>query len=189
MESAMDDFIDSEPLGSVVVAPKKTPTAPTRRTYGQQIIDALVPRYFKDRQALSHATGISYQTLQSWKNGDSEPRTANLKPISEKLGFDVLSLLRNEESRVGLVEAHPDWPAALAAATMKYGKRLPTYAFELAGKTAGAKLPDRIDAEFVYDLAEFWWKHTTDDELSRAETDAARAEVAALRSGGRGPKR
>lgn len=154
-------------VGDAAIGPK---------TYGQRIVAALVPRYFKDVQAMHFATKISYQTLHSWKTGVSDPRMSQLGPVNEAIGFDVVTLLVSNAPR-DTVREHPDWPRALAEARAHRGRKLPSYAFDMAGETSGAKLPERIDADFVADLAEFWWRHATDDELSVAETEAARREM------------
>lgn len=78
----------------------------------------------------------------------------------------------------GTVAQHPDWPVALAEAKRVNRKGIPVWAFDAAGTTSGSRVPQRLSAEFVRELAEFWWTHATDDELANAETESVKREMA-----------
>jgi transcriptional regulator with XRE-family HTH domain len=146
---------------------------------GPRVIGNLVPGRFSTLVALQLATGIAYSTLHAWKKGTADPDIPSLEDIATKLGIDVADLLRGDLTRPrGEIRNHPDWASAVFEARERRPGRLRDYAYEFAGETSPARWPERVTWDWAYDLADFWFRHTSDDELSRAETEAARREMA-----------
>jgi transcriptional regulator with XRE-family HTH domain len=146
---------------------------------GPRVISNLVPGRYSTLTALQIATGIAYSTLHAWKKGTADPDIPSLEDIASKIGVDVADLLRGDLTRPrGEIRNHPDWQNAVDEAKAKRPGRLRDYAYEFAGETAFARWPEHISWDWVYDLADFWFRHTTDEELARAETEKARREMA-----------
>ncbi len=175
------------------IVPARLPPRPPKatkpkKTWGPLVVQALMPRFFPTLKAIQHATGFEYSTIHDWSKGNSNPKLDQLERIAKVTGIPVPEMLRGKSmapSRMTLRE-HPDWLVALADAKEKYGKRLPAYAFELAGDTSGP-LPTHLDADIVFGAAEFWNRCAPDAEIARADTAAANAELAALREKSKRP--
>ncbi len=149
------------------------------KIWGPLVIAAVMPVPYKTLTAIEDATGFAFSTIHDWSKGNSNPKLDQLEVIARKTGIPVPDMLRGAPvgvPRAPRLREHPDWPKALAAAREQYGKRLPAYAFELAGDTSGP-LPERLDAALVCDAAEFWIRHAPDAEIARAETAAAADEM------------
>jgi transcriptional regulator with XRE-family HTH domain len=146
---------------------------------GPRVISNLVPRRYPTLTALQIATGIAYSTLHAWKKGTADPDIPSLEDIADKLGIDVADLLRGDVSRPrGEIRNHPEWPGAVSEAKARRPGKVRDYAYAFAGETSLARWPEHITWDWVYDLADFWFRHTTDEELARAETEQARREMA-----------
>ncbi len=150
------------------------------KVWGLALVAAVIPKHFKDVQALANAVGCAYSTAHDWSKGYSNPRLEQLEIVARLTGISVPDLLRTAITVLPKLREHRDWPRALAAARVQYGKRLPAYAFELAGDTSGP-LPDRLEPEIVYDAAVLWMHHAPNDAVAKAETAAAMAELAELK--------
>lgn len=50
-------------------------------TYGQRLIAAVVPRFWKDLTAFQRASGRAYSTIHDWSSGKSNPRLEQLDEI------------------------------------------------------------------------------------------------------------
>ncbi len=149
------------------MATKKLPSPSSRRAkrFGPLVIKTIVPRFYKDLTAIQIATGFAYSTIHDWSTGIANPKLDQLEKIAELTKVSVVDLLRGTTTPTkGTLQEHPEWDATLAIARAKYGRRLPDYAFELAGETSAARAPEHLDAEFVADLAQFWQRHAPDDE-------------------------
>jgi hypothetical protein len=157
-----------------------------RRIYGPRVIAAVVPRYFKNVQALQIATGMAYSTLNDWANGHADPRLEALDRVVEAVKkehavvLDPLELLGGPTvAPKGEIGNHPEWRPAVEEAQRKRPGKLPPAAYAVAAHTAPAKWPAHIDWTMAYELADFWHRHSTDDALAAAETAEALAEMAA----------
>lgn len=153
-----------------------------QHSYGKRVIAAVMPRKWKTLTAIQMATGIAFSTIHDWSTGKSDPTLEKLDMVARASGIPIAELLALDGAKGARLRDREDWADALADARKRYAKTsLPDYAYEAAGETSGARAPERLDAAFVFDLAEFWRKHTTDEELIREETQAARGELSAAR--------
>lgn len=125
---------------------------------------------------LSQRTRIAYATVHAWKQGKSEPESKSLHAISRVLGFDVVTLLAPAVG-VPMIREHAEWATALEEAKERYARKLPDWALDRAGDTRYPHAPAHIDGTFVFRLAQLWWEFSSDEELSREATDAARREI------------
>lgn len=151
-----------------------------------RVLRALIPAHFPDLNAMHRASGIAYSTLQAWRrqrdgeDDGNEPRWDQVQKLAKLVGVQPFELVlgASTPSNAVTLRHHPDWQAAYEAARARPG-RLPEAAFQLAGDTAAAQWPERIDRDTVLRLAEFWFHAATDRELVEAETATVRAEMRA----------
>ncbi|HVY65930.1 MAG TPA: helix-turn-helix transcriptional regulator [Gammaproteobacteria bacterium] len=148
------------------------------RVFGPLLYAALVPRFYASKTALQHGTGISYSTIHDWSAGLADPKLEVVRELAAKLGVPWIELLGGGNPAAKLKD-HPEWTAAVGEAKRRRAGRLPDYAYDYAGETSGARTPAHLTWSDVYELADFWFNTTTDEELMAAETDAIRAEMAA----------
>lgn len=57
-------------------------SSPMAATYGQRLISAVVPRFWKDLTALQRASGRAYSTIHDWSSGKSNPRLEQLDELA-----------------------------------------------------------------------------------------------------------
>lgn len=153
-------------------------SAMARKTFGPRVVAALVPRFYKDLTALHVATGFAYSTVHDWSTGKADPRLEVVEQLAVKVGLDPMELLSGRvNSTQAKLEDHVDWAEALRRALERWANKIPSYAFRMAGQTAPARMPERLDEFFVFDLANFWFKHARDDELARAESAEVQREM------------
>jgi transcriptional regulator with XRE-family HTH domain len=50
-------------------------------------------RRFLTQKQLAEKVGVSYQTIQAWEGGKSQPRLRHIPPLAEALGVDPVALL------------------------------------------------------------------------------------------------
>lgn len=158
---------------------------------GQRLVAAVIPAYFKDLNALHMASQIAYSTVHNWKSGKSNPRWEQVLAISELVHVNPFRLLSGTENasvrpRIG---DHPEWRGAVVAAQSRFPGRVPDHFYEIAGETAAAVIPEHLDEHFAFELASFWFKHANDQELTHADTAAARRELDALRESTKLPRK
>lgn len=159
-------------------------------TLGRRLLAAVIPSRFKDLNALHLATGIAYSTVHKWKTGDANPRWEQVETVARLVGenpFRMLSPGDKASSRERVAD-HPEWEGAKAAALDRFPGRVPAPFYEIAGETSGASIPEHIDEHFAFELASFWFKHASDDEVSRADTAAAARELESLRASTKRPR-
>lgn len=149
------------------------------RKFGQLVVEAVVPRVWKDLQQMHYKTGIAYSTLHAWKSGTQEPKLAQLQEVAALAQTTVPDLLSGGATVAakGRVRDHPEWSGAVAEAEKKRPGKLPPGAYQVASMTAPARWPEHIDWIFAFDLAEFWHRHAADEDLADAETAAAQREM------------
>lgn len=162
-------------IGAVECRPMST------EKLGQRLIAAVIPAHFKDLTALHHATRIAYSTIHKWKSGASSPRWEQVETVAELVGRNPFQLLQRESSRHRAGD-HPEWKAARTRAEERFRNRVPALFYDLAEETMGAALPEHIDDSFVFQLAQFWYQHASDDQLTRADTAAAERELETARA-------
>jgi hypothetical protein len=172
-------------LRSSAMAKKATTQAAAQptgdQTIGQRLIAALIPRYFKSLSALHLAAqGPAYSTLNNWKNGTSVPDWPSIEMMAKLVGRDPLELLKLTSGEVTALKFHPGYLRALERARVRFPNRLPLAAYERAGETHAAQWPEEIDEVFLFDLAQFWWKNASDNDVMKIEEDDVRAEMAAI---------
>ena len=137
-------------------------------TLGRRLIAAVVPRHFKDLNALHLATKIAYSTVHKWKTGESNPRWEQVETVAALVGINPFRLISAAEvpERRLRVGDHPQWSGAVVRAQQRFPNRV----------------PERFDENFAFELAQFWFKHATDHDLKRADTAAAARELDELRA-------
>ena len=155
----------------------------TPDTLGRRLLAAVIPAHYKDLHALHLASGIAYSTVHKWKTGEANPRWEQVENVARLVGQNPFRMLAPSDigERRLRVADHPQWPAAKAKAVARFKERVPPAFYEIAGETAAASVPEHIDEHFAFELASFWFKHASDDELSRADTEAAQRELDAAR--------
>lgn len=161
------------------------PDPGTENHLGPMLVRALIPAHYRNRQDLARAVGAGWPTVDGWARGRQDPQWPKVEKIAGLLGMSGVDFVAREIAKVPRraaenepkVQDHPDYPAALAEAQRRYGNRMPSVGFSLAGSTSGAHVPEHIDAQFVYDLAQFWLKYLPDGELMAADTEDALAEL------------
>lgn len=169
--------------------PRKTADAPIAPPgLGRHLLDVVVPRYFKDLNALHVQTNIAYSTIHKWKTGETNPQWKQVEQVAKIAGREPLELLTRAIEGLTSMRNHPDWNAAVEAAKVKYRNRLPDSAYELAASTHAAQWPEHLDAFDVYDLAEFWYRTGSDRALIDAERVTVLAEMAAIDDASKRPK-
>lgn len=175
-------------LGSSPMAtkPKSTPKAivgdapKTAPTLGQQIIRALVPRYFPTLTAVQMASGLAYSTLMNWKKGTKLPDWESVELMARLAGVDPLELLGKRNNEATALRRHRDFVKAREAAQRRFPSRIPDGAYERAAETCAAQWPEHIDEVFLFNLAQFWWNNAPDSEVMQTEEDDMRREMEAI---------
>lgn len=148
-------------------------------TLGRRLLAAVIPAHYKDLHALHLASGIAYSTVHKWKTGEANPRWEQVETVARLVGQNPFRMLAPGDAgeHRSRVKDHPEWPGAKAKAVARFRDRVPPAFYEIAGETAAASIPEHIDEHFAFELASFWFKHSSDDELSRADTAAALREL------------
>ena len=83
-------------------------------TFGQRVVAALVPRYFKDLTALHVASGKAYSTVHDWASGKSNPRLEVVEQLAELVrrdhdpNIDALDILRGSAPSSAELTYEPD---------------------------------------------------------------------------------
>lgn len=192
LRSIADDSAYTSVLGFVSMPTDEPPANETPSGFGRLLVRAVVPSRFKDRQALARALEVTWPTVDGWAKGTRVPQWQQVEKLASLLGMTGVEFVANELAGsttrgAPCVADHPEWDAAVARAKVKYRNRVPDVGYVLGGKTSGAHVPEHIDEDFAYDLAQFWLKHTPDTALADADTALGAAELHAQRAKRRSP--
>jgi hypothetical protein len=132
--------------------------------FGPALVSVVIPKYWKDLQAMHFETRIAYSTLHAWKSGSQEPRLEQVKRVAETLNtrpgvhvgpLELLGALSSGPVHRRALGSRPDWPAAEAKAR-KWFRHLTDGALAAARETVSSEEPDIVTPEFVRKLAEAW---------------------------------
>lgn len=160
--------------------PDASDTPKVAPTLGQQLVRALVPRYFPTLTAVQIASGLAYSTLMNWKKGTKLPDWESVELMAKLAGVDPLELLGKRSNEATALRHHRDFVKAREAAQRRFPNRIPDGAYERAAATCAAQWPEHIDEVFLFNLAQFWWNNAPDSEVMQTEEDDMRREMEAI---------
>jgi transcriptional regulator with XRE-family HTH domain len=161
---------------------------PTRNERLRGIVATVVRERFKNNvTAAAEKFGVSQPLLSEFLAGGRGAGPKLLEGVADFTGYSLDFLYDRVPTPFAVVSGvsraqvrdNPQWAPAVEEAKRRRPGRLPDYAYAFAAETSGARAPKHIGWEDAYQLADFWFNTVGEEELARAETDAARAEMAA----------
>lgn len=136
---------------------------------------------------LARALGVAQPTVSTFLRADA-PDGAGVQlaeAIARELGVTLDELRTGKPAPTpppGTVPRFgdlPGWAAAEAEARQKFGRRLPSYAWQVSRSMMGAQAPAKIDAVTVFSLTSSLWEMMSDDVRAEALRLQAEEEMAA----------
>lgn len=160
------------------------PVMDDQPTLGQALLAAVIPSRFKDLNALHLASRIAYSTVHKWKTGEANPRWEQVCAIADLVHENPFRLVSGADvgDRAPRISDHPLWGRAVERALDRFPGRVPERFYAIAGAGRAASMPEIVDENFAFELAQFWWKYANNHELSQADTAAAQGELEELRA-------
>ncbi len=169
----MDDYHSTSMTNSLVRAYSKA--VPVTQ-YGPRVISAVVPRFWKDVQAVHLATRIGYGTLHAWKNGRQQPHLKWVCRIAELTGVDPLELLGADVHTLGRDVSWTDALAKARSLTM-----MPDWVAVQVSRMPMWLAPGGLTGVLVASLADAVFRNTPPEIQMRHERELAAANIPAIR--------
>lgn len=117
----IEDYLEGDLSLDRVLQMSTARVPPAEPTFGQRLIAAVVPRFWKDLAALQHASGRSLTTINEWSTGKSNPRLEHVEDIARLVEqqhgvrISALELLRDRAPTIVREDRYPSRGDVLAA--------------------------------------------------------------------------